>query len=185
MSPRPITGWAYDPEGVGSWATSLHSTFGSIATSAPSLAESLRRAQSRWGTSRVAGVSACESWGPPSQIAGFAYVKLGPYARAEVVRSAWSLIDLGVADAVTCSVEAGTWSCGLLVERAGTAQLQLRPASNESAELIVPEMPSEGLRALVLAAFAVERGVRCVDGGEPDRARVTLAGEQWTVEVRT
>ncbi len=183
MGMRPITGWAYEPGATNPWATALHPTFGVAATSEPPLDEALREAGSRWGASRVATVVARTTWGWPKN-AGLGYVSLGPSAREDVVHSAWSLIELDAADAVVCTVDADSWSCSVLLERTGDSQLQLRSVSDDPDDVLLLEHPDEGLRALVVAAIAIERGIPCAGGVEPDRIGVVLSGARWLVETR-
>ncbi len=102
-----------------------------------------------------------------------------------MVHSAWSLIELDVADAVMCTVDADGWSCSLLLERTGSSQLQLHTESSGPADFLLPEYPNEGLRALVVAALAVERGIPCAGGVEPDRVGVVLSRARWMVEARS
>lgn len=183
MGTRPITGWAYEPGATSPWAAALHPALGAAATSEPSLDEALREAGSRWGASRVAAVVACMNWNPP-KVAGIGYATLGPTAREDVVHSAWSLIDLDVADAVVCTVDAGDWSCSLLLERTGSSQLQLHTESSDP-DVLLPQHPDEGLRAVVVAALAIERGIPCAGGVEPDRIGVVLSRTRWMVEARS
>ena len=185
MGSRPITGWAYEPGTSSPWATRLNPMFGAAASSNPLLREALSKAAARWGGSRVASVAARMDWHAPQETSCISYAKLGPLARADVVRSAWSLMELDVADAVLCAVEAEDWSCSLLLERAGSSTLQLRIESKDAADLVLQDSPNEGLRALVVAALAVEQGIVCGDAGEPDRVDVVSSSGRWTVEVRT
>ena len=182
MATRPITGWAYEPGSASPWAA-LDRAFGQRLESPRPLAESLSDARARWGPSRVPSIGAYESWRaePPET---WGYGKLGPHARGDVLRSAWGLLELDVADAVHCRVQTVDWSCGLLLERTGTAGIQLRFGPNEDGDLGVVAEPSEGLRAFVVAASAVELGFRCSQSSEPDRVRVTLADARWMVEAR-
>lgn len=185
MGARPITGWAYEPGASSPWATSLHPALGAAATSEPPLDRALCDARLRWGASRVATVAACTEWQPRPQLGGIGYAMLGPSAREDALHSAWSLIELDVADAVVCTVDADDWACSVLLERTGSSQLQLRADSVRSADFVFPKVPSEGLRALAVAALVVEQGIPCCGGVEPERVGVVLSGVQWMVEVRT
>lgn len=184
MGARPITGWAYDPGTHPPWATSLHAAFGAPATSSRPMDQALAEASARWGASRLAAVTASQGWATPAELPGPSYAKLGPSARSDIVESGWSLIDLDVADAVVCRVEAGGWTCALLLERTGNARLQLCRASSGAPDLLLEAGSGEGLRALVVAAFAIEHGVACAGGVEPDRVSVVMAKARWVVEAR-
>jgi len=152
-------------------------------TSETPLARALDVAAQRWGRSRLGTLTVSEGWSTDDATPrrGPAYTLMGPHAHVDVLWSAWGLLEENVVDAVlmrTAWVE-------LLLERAASAAIQLRPQASDDVDLTLHPTRADCMTALVVASAAVEGGIACGDAGsEPDRVHVQMAEHVWTVEVR-
>ncbi len=183
MAPRPISGWAYTGSGDASGWASLDGRFGAPVESATGIPDALCAARRRWGLSRVVSITAGTSWvltRPQDQV-GFGYTKLGPDADSGVLRSAWGLLERGVADAVWVRAQGGEF----VLERTGVAPVTLHPGGGSPAEFALEVSPGSMITAVVIGAAIAELGLPCGPGGdEPERICVRTALGTWQVEVR-
>ncbi|MGH1344042.1 MAG: hypothetical protein ACRBN8_20960 [Nannocystales bacterium] len=184
MALRPISGWAYAGTGdVSGWA-SLDGQFSNRLGSDTGLANALDKARSRWGLARVGCLNAGASWGcaPPDSAVGFSYAKLGPDADAGTLRSAWALVERGVADAVWVRSPGAEF----LVERTGDGPVGLSPGSVPRCDLALDVDARSLITAVVVGAAVIELGLRCAPGGtDPERVCVQAPQGTWQMELRS
>lgn len=183
MGARPITGWSYAPRGPGSPWLALHGAFGHGLASDPAIARALDAARHRWGSSRLGFLTATDRWSAEQHAVGrgFGYATLGLRASADLLGSAWGLLDEDVVDAVLLRGS----SAEVLLERAGSATLQLRPEAVDGVDLVLRPKGGDCLAAIAVASASIDGGIPCGEGGsEPDRAHVYMPEQLWAVEVR-